>query len=107
MTPAQKRLWGIDSSRYIAWEVREPAQIFDRLEKEVPRLCQAGIKLRLVIIDSVNDILGRKMMNAETVDQHLVAVGDILTDCRGRQTHAVLARFDLLGHADTHGLFSI
>jgi len=73
VTPQQKKLWGIDSDRYIAYEVREPASIFDRIETEVPRLVQAGVKLRLVAIDSVNDILGRRTMNSESVNDQQIA----------------------------------
>jgi len=73
VTPQQKKLWGIDDSRRIVYEVREPAAIFDRVEKEVPRLVQAGIKLRLLIIDSVNDIQGRRQLNAESVDDVQIA----------------------------------
>lgn len=67
-TPQQKKLWGIDDSRRIVYQVREPAAIFDRIEEQVPKMIQAGIKLRLCIIDSLNDILGRRTMNADTVD---------------------------------------
>jgi hypothetical protein len=69
VTPQQKKLWGIDDGRRIVYQVREPANIFDRIESEVPKMVQAGIKLRLCIIDSLNDILGRRTMNADTVDQ--------------------------------------
>jgi hypothetical protein len=72
VTPAQKKLWGIDPDRYVAYEVNEPALIFDPIEKEVPRLIQEGLKIRLVAIDSVNDILGRRSMNAETVMQQQI-----------------------------------
>jgi hypothetical protein len=67
VTPAQKKLWGIDPSRYVAYEVNEPALIFDPIEKEVPRLVQEGLKIRAVVIDSVNDIQGRRSMNADSV----------------------------------------
>lgn len=73
VTPAQQKLWGIDNSRRIVYQVREPAAVFDRIEQQVPKLKQAGIKLRLVIIDSLNDILGRRTMNAESVDQQQIA----------------------------------
>jgi RecA/RadA recombinase len=67
-TPQQKKLWGIDNDRRIVYQVREPAAIFDRIETEVPKLIQGGVKLRLCIIDSLNDILGRRTMNADSVD---------------------------------------
>jgi hypothetical protein len=67
-TPQQKKLWGIDSDRRIVYQVREPAAVFDRIEEQVPKMIQSGIKLRVCIIDSLNDILGRRTMNADTVD---------------------------------------
>jgi hypothetical protein len=73
VTPSQKKLWGIDDSRRIVYQVREPAAIFDRIEQQVPKLIQGGIKLRLCIIDSLNDILGRRTMNADSVDQQQIA----------------------------------
>jgi hypothetical protein len=72
VTPAQKKLWGIDDDRYVAYEVNEPALIFDPIEKEVPRLIQEGLKIRLIAIDSVNDIQGRRSMNADTVMQQQI-----------------------------------
>jgi len=73
VTPAQMRLWGIDRDRRIVWEVREPSNIFDRAEQEIPKLCQAGVKVKLFIIDSLQDILGRRQMNADSVDQQQIA----------------------------------
>lgn len=74
MTASQFRVWGIDPARYIVYETNLPEHVFDRIEQQVPRLIQAGIKLRAVIIDSVNDILGRRAINADTVNQ--MQIGD-------------------------------
>jgi RecA/RadA recombinase len=60
-------MWGIDTDRYIAYEVNQPDQIFDRIEKELLALSQEGMKLKLVIIDSLTQIQGRRAMNADTV----------------------------------------
>jgi hypothetical protein len=67
VTPAQLRLWGIDPKRYRAYDTNRPESIFDPIEKNIPLLVQAGVKVRLVIIDSINDILGRRAMNADTI----------------------------------------
>lgn len=71
-TDQQLALWGIDVGRYQAFNVNEPALIFDPIEQTVPKLIEQGLKIRLIVIDSVSDILGRKMMNATTVDQQLM-----------------------------------
>jgi hypothetical protein len=67
VTPAQLRLWGIDPARYRAYDTNHPENIFDPIEKNIPKLVQAGIKVRAVAIDSINDILGRRAMNAESI----------------------------------------
>jgi hypothetical protein len=71
-TPAQLRLWGIDRERYVPYNVNEPENIFDPIEQQVPKLIEQGLPIKLVVIDSVSDILGRKMMNATSVNQQLM-----------------------------------
>lgn len=64
----QAKLWGIDPDRYLAFETNKPDEIFDRIEKELAALVQdLGMKLKLVVIDSVTQIQGRRAMNADTV----------------------------------------
>lgn len=67
VTPAQLRLWGIDPRRYRAYDTNKPENIFDPIETRIPLLVQAGVNVRLVAIDSINDILGRRAMNADTI----------------------------------------
>lgn len=64
---AQKRIYGIDPDRYISYEVNHPELIFDRIEKELAAMCQEGMDLGLVIIDSVNGIQGRRSLNADSI----------------------------------------
>lgn len=59
--------WGIDKERYICFAGNDPELIFDRLETEVAAMCEDGMKLRLVIIDSLTNIKGRRSMNTNTV----------------------------------------
>lgn len=65
---SRKRMFGIDPERYIAWEVNSPMLIFDRVEKELAAYCQDGMPLKLLIIDSINGIQGRRAMNADTIE---------------------------------------
>ncbi len=67
LTEEQAKLWGIDRERYIAYETNRPDEIFDRIEKDFAALADAGMKLKLVIIDSVTQIQGRRGMNADTI----------------------------------------
>jgi hypothetical protein len=68
MTPTQFALWGIDRNRYRAYETNKPECIFDPIEQQIPKLIQAGVKVRMVAIDSVNEILGRRSQNADSVN---------------------------------------
>lgn len=61
-------MWGIDPDRYVSYEVNSPMLIFDRIEQELAALCQDGMPLALVIIDSVNGIQGRRSMNADSIE---------------------------------------
>lgn len=67
LSDEQQTMWGIDPNRYVAYETNQPDQIFDRIEHEFAALAGQGMKLKLVIIDSVTQIQGRRSMNADTV----------------------------------------
>lgn len=67
MTSAMKKVYGIDSNRYIPYSVNTPDLIFDRIAKEIAAMCDDGMPLKLVIIDSMNAIRGRRAMNSDTV----------------------------------------
>jgi hypothetical protein len=62
-----QRIWGIDPKRYIPYDVNDPALIFDRIENEIAALCDDGAKIKFIIIDSLNNIKGRRSMNADSV----------------------------------------
>lgn len=67
LTDEQAALWGIDRNRYLAFETNRPDEIFDRIEKDFSALVQDGMKLKLVGVDSLNMIQGRRGMNADTI----------------------------------------
>lgn len=67
LTPEQLAIWGIDQDRYVAYEVNSPDLIYDRIETEIAAMCQEGAPIRLIIIDSINSIQGRRAMNADSV----------------------------------------
>jgi RecA/RadA recombinase len=67
LTPQQLKLWGIDQDRYVAYEVNTPDMIYDRIENEIAAMCQDGAPIKLVIIDSINAVQGRRAMNADSV----------------------------------------
>lgn len=61
------KMWGIDLDRYAAYETNLPDQIFDRIERDIPPLIEDGMDLRLIIIDSLNGIQGRRALNADSI----------------------------------------
>lgn len=63
LTPQQMANWGIDRERYRAFEGNRPGDVYDRIVKDVGGACEAGLKVKLVIIDSINDILGTRVSN--------------------------------------------
>lgn len=67
MNPNMLRAMGIDPSRLKTYETNAPEEVYDHIEDElVPRVIE-GMPLRLVIIDSINSLRGRRGMNADTV----------------------------------------
>lgn len=68
MTKRDLEMWGIDPDRYISYSANSPMLIFDRIETEIAAMCQEGMPLRLIIIDSITGIQGRRAMNADTIE---------------------------------------
>ncbi len=67
MTKHSFKLFGIDPERYYGVDTNTPEGIFDYIDKEVVAACEKGHKIKLIVIDSVTDIIGRRAMNATTV----------------------------------------
>jgi len=64
--------WGVDQERYMAYDVNEPAYIFDRIKNEILPMVQDGMPLKLLIIDSLQGIQGVKEMNRESMTNHIM-----------------------------------
>lgn len=64
---SQHKVWGIDSERFVVYDVNQPEHIFDRIENDINALCQEGAKIKMIIIDSLKGIQGRRAMNATSV----------------------------------------
>lgn len=58
---------GICLDRYVGYDVNSPDLIFDTIEKQVNALCQEGMPLKLIILDSLNSVQGRRGMNSESI----------------------------------------
>jgi RecA/RadA recombinase len=68
MTARDLNMYGIDKNRYLAYGVNSPSQIFDRIEKDIAAKCQDGAPIKLIIIDSLFGIQGRRSENADSID---------------------------------------
>lgn len=68
VTETSLRKFGIDPERYIAYDVNEPDKVFDRIEKDIATACQEGEKIKLVIIDSMSGVQGRRSLNADSIN---------------------------------------
>jgi RecA/RadA recombinase len=63
----QLKKWGVDPDRFISYDVNQPEHIFDRIEKNIAAACQEGEKVRMVVIDSLTGIIGRRTLNADSI----------------------------------------
>jgi RecA/RadA recombinase len=59
--------FGVDAERLVVYDVNTPEEVFDRIEKDINALCQEGAPIKMVVIDSLNHVQGRRSMNADTV----------------------------------------
>lgn len=71
-TPKMLESFGIDAERLAAFNVNKAEDIFDRIEKDIPALIEQGLKIRCVVIDSITDIIGRKMQNSDSVGNFII-----------------------------------
>lgn len=71
LTPDQRVLWGIDNSRFMAYETNNPEFVFNAIARDVAKQCEEGAPIKMIIIDSVNGVQGRRALdnNDITVQQ--------------------------------------
>jgi len=71
-------MWGIDQKRFQAFNVNDPTEIYDRISNEFKDLLEAGMPIKMIIIDSLNGMKGVKRMGKDSVADHLMG-DDALT----------------------------
>lgn len=65
---AQLKKFGIDKDRFIPYDVNQPELVFDRIEHDIAEAIEKdGEKIKLIIIDSLTGIQGRRTANAESI----------------------------------------
>lgn len=67
LSQKQAAVYGIDMDRIITYQTNKPDEIFDRIERDIAAMCQEGLNVGLIIIDSINGIQGRRAMNADSI----------------------------------------
>lgn len=67
LTPQQAAVWGIDRERLFIVESNRPEDIFDAIEGTIAAECQKGAPIKMVIIDSLANIRGRRDINADSI----------------------------------------
>jgi hypothetical protein len=86
LNPQQMANWGIDPERYLAIEGNRPDEVYDRIVKDVPAAIEGGANVKLVVIDSINDILGTRLANRmDENDKDGNAKGSVMDQDRGDQ----------------------
>lgn len=71
-------MWGIDNNRYIAYNVNDPTEIYDRISNELTEMIEQGMPVKMIIIDSLQGMKGVKRMGKDSVADHLMG-DDALT----------------------------
>lgn len=60
-------VYGIDPERLLIIQGNTPTQSFDQIEKDMAALCHQGAPIRLIAIDSISGIQGRRELETESV----------------------------------------
>jgi RecA/RadA recombinase len=68
LTNRMMEVYGIDPDRYIAFETNSAAGVFDRIANEIRAMCQEGAPIKLIVIDSITSIVGRRASNADSIE---------------------------------------
>lgn len=74
LSAAQAKRWGIDLDRYHVIQTNRAGEVFDTIESEIGAMCSEGMDVPLIIIDSINGIMGRRMANADSIEK--MQIGD-------------------------------
>jgi RecA/RadA recombinase len=66
--------YGIDKDRLLVIQTNSPKDIFDQIEKDIAAYCQGGAPIKMIVIDSVSGIQGRREIENESVIK--MTIGD-------------------------------
>lgn len=66
------KMYGIDEERLLVMKTNSPAKIFDQIEGHVAALCAQGAPIKLIVIDSISGVQGRREQKTESVEDHTI-----------------------------------
>lgn len=72
MTEDTARSFGVDLDRYVVLQVNKAGEVFDQIAGDINALVQKGAPIKLILIDSVNAIQGRREAASESVEDHTI-----------------------------------
>jgi hypothetical protein len=82
LSPKMAQIYGIDLQRYIGIDANSPDLIYDQIEKQIDAWCKDGMPVKMIIIDSMNAVQGRRGMESESILK--TQIGDVaLTNKEG------------------------
>lgn len=67
-TPQTAAKWGVDLKRFKNVNNNTPAGIFDAIETKIAGWIEEGAPIKMIIIDSISGIRGRRDLNADTIE---------------------------------------
>lgn len=64
--------FGIDPERLLVMQTNNPKDVFDQIEKDIDAQCQAGAPIKLIVIDSISGVQGRREMTTESIEKQTI-----------------------------------
>ena len=94
---------GIDKSRLRVWETNRPNEIFDRIEKDIAAFQEKSKnQIKLIVIDSLTGIAGRRSLNADSVDQQQIGDEALTIGTGLKRIMPILRRYKIALVATVH-----
>jgi len=66
---AHAKAYGIDLDRFVVYRTNEPAGVFDKVNTEIKSLIQDGANVKMIIIDSISALMGRRTAAQESIEK--------------------------------------
>jgi len=77
----ENKLFGIDPNRINIFETNHPGKIFNYIAKDVAEMCAEGAPIRVIAIDSISGVQGRRNMDNNDVMAYTIAdQASVITD---------------------------